>query len=477
MLNHDKLRELEPIFYPRSVAVVGATADDTKMGKRYLEALLVTKFPGQVYAVNPRGGVIQGIKAYPNLRAIPGPVDFVEVSIPKEHMLELMDDCAAKGVKAVQFYTAGFKELGGQENRRLEEEMVRRARAGGFRIIGPNCVGVYSAPGRLPYGMMPFMAEPGPVSIISQSGGNGGRIMMNGQARGLAFSRVISYGNASDLNELDFLEYLGVDPATKIIGSYLEGVSQGRRFLDLVGEVSRSKPVILWKGGQTPAGAETIASHTASLVGKEDLWQAALKQVGAIKAANMEELLDTIVACHHLSPFTGHRLGIIAGLTLGGGGQSVAAADACLPLGGEVPAFTEETQRRLRQVLPPVGIIWRNPVDTGGMAGENPPALAGILDLAAADPGMDLVMVILDMMHFKTSSPALSQALLEVLSAFRRSQAKPLVLVSPFGPDEEVRGRVERELARAGVPVFASVERATKALMNLSFYWRFREGG
>ena len=470
----DLLEQFQPIFFPRSVAIVGASPDQTKIGTRFLQHYLNAGFKGRVYAVNPCGGRILGVEAYPRVSAIPDAVDLVIVAIPRQFTLDLIEDCARKGVKAVQMFTAGFSELGEEESRQLEAALLQRAREAGIRLIGPNCIGVYSPAHNMPVETTGVLGEPGSVAFICQSGGFTEAVAEAGAVRGLRFSKVVSFGNGNDLGSVDFLEYLSVDPDTSIIGAYLEGVKEGRRLWQLAKDISRTKPLVIYKGGQTEAGAEAAASHTAALAGSDEVWAAALKQAGAIKVQSIEELTDTLLAFQDLPPVAGRGVAIIGQLGGGGGGISVSATDICVRYGFAVPEFSAQTKARLKAILPPVGYILRNPVDLS-LGGNDPRVVGEALRLIAAEPGIDLIMVNERVsFHLAFVSRETVHSVNEALIEFRKRSAKPLVVVSPPGQAEEERRVVEGRLSRAGIPSFPTLERAVRALVNVTSYWRFR---
>jgi len=470
-LNREKLREFESVFYPKSIAVVGASPNPVKFGNRYLEGLINAGYKGKLYPVNPSGGEISGLKAYPTVKDIPDPVEYVIVSIPAQYVLDVLDDCGEKRVKVVQFFTAGFSETGEEEGRRLETEMVKKAKEGGFRIIGPNCIGVYSPAHLMPYGPMPTLGEVGTVAFISQSGGHAGRVIEIGLRRGVRFSKVVSFGNGSDLDSVDYLEYLTVDPDTRIIGAYLEGMRQGRRFLQLAKEISKTKPMIIWKGGRTEAGAEAAASHTASLAISDTIWSAVLNQAGVIRVDSLEELADTLLTFQHFPPFLGDNVAIVAGLAGGGGGESVSSTDACASVGLNVPPFTEETRSKLKPILPPAGCILRNPLDMGGVGGILD-VLEKTMDIVVSDPRIDLVIVNEHMDQLALWLPKETlEAMNDIFIRFRR--VKPLVIVSPPGLASDDRMELERKLSAAQVTVYPSLDRAAKAIANMNWHYRF----
>jgi len=238
---------LQPLFYPTSIALAGVTVDNPQHWTRtFLDSLLEFQFEGSLYLVNPRGGEIQGIRVYQRFTDIPQNVDYVISTVPAKAAAGLIEECANKGVKAIHFCTAGFSETGEEEGVRFEAQLADLSQRTGVRIIGPNCMGIYCPGSRVSF-RAEFPKESGPVGFISQSGGNTPGLINRVMSRGVRFSKVISYGNACDLNESDFLEYLAADSETKIIGLYIEGVKDGTRFRQALQKAAEEKAIILLK--------------------------------------------------------------------------------------------------------------------------------------------------------------------------------------------------------------------------------------
>jgi len=474
-LSDDRLKKFEPIFYPRSIAVVGASADSMKAGSYWVNTLVSAGFRGPIYPVGSRGGRIAGLEIHRSIREIPGEVDYVIVAIPRQAVLDLLDDCAAKKVKAIQFFTAGFSELDTESGRTLEERMVEKARLGGFRIIGPNCIGVYCPEHRISF-LMGAMGEPGCVGFISQSGGIAGKLATTGIARGIGFSKGVSFGNGIDLDASDFLEYMAADSKTRVIGAYLEGTRDGRRLINTMRDVSSVKPLVVWKGGRTKVGAMAARSHTGSLASAPSVWSAMLKQVGAVEVHGLDELTDTLLLFQHVEHWQGARVGVIGGLADGGGGISVSAGDACTEIGLQVPPLSDKTDRALRELLGEVGSILGNPVDVSQAQFRGFPALFQAIETVASDSSVDVVLIQQDV---DILLPMYSRAGLETINDFfidlRRRLSKPVVMVLPPGPVEQERLQLEQKLLAASIPVFSSVERASGAIFNVNTYFRRRE--
>lgn len=471
----EKLKELEPIFYPRSIAVVGASANSTKAGTAWVWSLIQAGFPGPIYPVGSRGGHIGDLEIFPSLKLVPGEVDYVIVAIPRASVLELLDDCVARNVKAVQFFTAGFSEMDAQQGRNLEQQMVARARQGHMRIVGPNCIGVYCPERRIPF-VMGALGESGCVGFVSQSGGIAGKLATIGTARHINYSKGVSFGNGIDLDASDFLQYLAADPKTRVIGAYLEGTRDGTRLFRTMKEVARRKPLVVWKGGRTEAGAQAARSHTGSLASSAAIWSAALRQSGAVEVYSLDELADTLLLFQQFDHWQGTRAAIIGGLADGGGGMSVSAGDTCMDNGLEVPPLSLGTRKELGALLGEVGSILHNPVDVSQAQFRGLATLFRAIDLVARDASIDFLLIQEDI---DILLPIYSWKGVEEINGFftelRGRHNKPVVVVLPPGSAEAERLQAEQKLLQGSVPVFCSVERAARALANLHKHSRWRE--
>jgi acyl-CoA synthetase (NDP forming) len=391
-----------------------------------------------------------------------------------------LESCLAKGIQAAIVLSAGFSEAG-EEGRRLEGELVRIIDKG-IRVIGPNCFGIYCPRGGLTVIPGPrFPQESGPVGLVTQSGLFAEMIVLQTRGLGIRYSKLISYGNARDLNEADFFEYLADDPDTKIITAYIEGVKQGRRFLEVVRRTSKVKPVLIWKGGLTNAGSRAASSHTGSLAGSETVWNTFVVQSGAIRIDTMDDLIDSMIAFLHLLPRCGRRIALLSG----SGGGAVIGADACERMGLELPLFPVEIQQKITSFLPPIGTSVRNPVD---LADPHPPpkVLAAILEAVAGCEQIDAI--ILGRMFLSVKGPSL---VLGTPKSFEQGREElrdiPLMIKKKFGKpvimtlSEEVADAemIEFEADRRnlrnyylthGIPVYPTLERAIKALTNVVKY-------
>lgn len=348
------------LFYPRSMAMIGVT--DNVNASWALSSASNHNFKGQFYLVGRRGGELQGSKVYESLKDVPGPVDYAWIRVPAKATALAVKECIEKGVKLASIYTAGFGESDNEWGNEVEQEILDIARGSDIRLLGPNCMGVYCPASGLTYDSG-FPAESGPVGAFAQSGGNSYQLVYSAGHRGMRFSKVISYGNALDINEAELMEYFALDEETKIIMAYIEGPRDGRRFFRALREAARVKPVIVLKGGQTEGGSRATLSHTRSLAGSTEIWSNLLKQACAIQATNIEEWADIGLACLFMKPPRGKGVAVMGW----GGGASVENADDCYRAGLTLPVMSNDVITELRKIVPTAGTIVKNPLDVGAI--------------------------------------------------------------------------------------------------------------
>jgi len=374
------------LFEPRSVAFLGASSDPTKWGFRILANLIYGGFQGKIYPVNPKGGEILGLEVYRSVGDIPETPDLGVIVVPPPRVSDVVKECVNKGIKAGVVITAGFAEIG-EEGERLQQEIVEIGRKGGMILVGPNSFGVVNPWNKLYSQMPPIFPPPGPVGIVSQSGNVVGTISRLAIANGLGCSKCISSGNEADLKSQDYLEYLADDPNTRVILCYIEGFKDGSRFFHIAKEVTKKKPVVMLKAGETPAGARAVKSHTASLAGTDAVFDAMCRQAGVIRVRSLDELVATGTAllCHPVP--RGGRVGIVTA----GGGWGALAADACAKLGLDVVSLPPETLAELDSFLP---AWWNrgNPVDL--VAGAFGDALTKCVEVLLRCPTVDAVIML-----------------------------------------------------------------------------------
>jgi len=353
------VEELEPLFNPTSVAVVGATNNLNKWGFLTFNSAL-NGFRGPVYPVNNKESEVLGHKAFARLTDIPGPVDLVVFVIPAPAVASVMADCVTKGVKAGVIISAGFAETG-EEGKKLQDEVLDIARKGGIRFIGPNCMGFWSASSELRAFMFPLPVKDGPLAFVSQGGNVGGAVVTSGHIRGVGFHRYVSCGCAADIQIEDYIEYFGEDPQVKVILAYIEGLVDGGRFLEKVKKVTPKKPVIVLKPGKTVAAARAISSHSGALAGSDETYEAAFKSIGVTRVESPEELLDVAIGFITQPLPRGRNVAIITP----GGSYGVICADACASESLNVVKLPDRVVAALDKVFPP---RWSrgNPVDPAG---------------------------------------------------------------------------------------------------------------
>ncbi len=451
-----RFEELDELFRPRSVAIVGLP-QGLKTGRLFLMALQDMGFAGPIYPVNPKAAEIDGLKCYPAVSAIEHPVDLAIVLVGHRFAPEVVRECAAKGVKAVVLFTAGYKETGTEAGRRIEAEMVETARAAGMRIFGPNCMGMYAP--RTGLSFFPGLSrEPGNLGLISHSGSLANILARLAETKGLAFSKAVSLGNEADLQCADFLQYFAEDPETRVIGGYIENIKSGTAFLDALKTAAAAKPVILWKVGLTPEGGRAASSHTGALAGSEKIWRGVMNQCGAIQVAGWDEWVDTMMAFYLLPFAPGRRVAIVTGA----GGMAVAAAEAAGRQGLELAGFSSETTRELEKHLPPAGTSRANPVDLSLAAHMAPDLFIHAASAVAADPNVDAVVVIGSGLD-ETTNDHYVEAMIEA----RRKYGKVLLAVAIPG----MPGEPGRVFCRAGIPFFETVEKAMAAYARVAAYY------
>lgn len=380
---------LRPLLEPRSVAVVGVSRSG-KQGVVFLQGLLDPGFKGDIYVVNPSAGEILGVKAYPSLSALPARPDLAVLTLPAEPAIAVVREAAALGIPGCAMFTAGFNELATTEGDARTVALLEAA-SGRTRIIGPNCMGVYNPA----IGLASFPAQPtrvGGVGLISQSGSLMNFISRAASQRGLGFSAAVSMGNQLDLNAADYLEYLAEDPRTTVIGAYIEGVPDGRRFHAALRRATAAKPVVIWKAGRVTGGARAARSHTGQLAGSYAVWQAMAKQTGAILVREADELVDTLTAASALAGV--RRLGPGVAIVTGPGGPAVGASDACEEAGLSLAGLSEGTMAGLREFVAAAGTSVRNPIDVGMVMVGASEVYGRALRLALGDPAVDAALVI-----------------------------------------------------------------------------------
>ncbi len=461
--NNCQKPSLDYIFHPRTIAVAGVSGSPQGFGiaNSFITRFQEAGFKGNIYPINTSGGEVSGMKIYRSVKDIPEPVDYVVSVIPARNTPQLISDCAAKGVKLVHLFSAGFAELGTETGQQLESEISEIAHAGSLRLSGPNGMGLYCPSTGLSFDD-DFTKVSGSVGLLAQSGRNCTYIIRDAISRGVYFSKAISYGNGVDLNESDFIEYFRDDPETEIIAAYIEGVRDGRRFFRELRKATKTKPVIIMKAGTTEAGTRAVASHTAAIAGSETIWSAALKQAGAIQVYSLEEMVDMLVLFIFMSKPRGKNISIIGF----GGGAGIQATDSCVNSGINVPVAPPELQEKLKEVCGgEAGSAFKNPFDLWPRVGAK--GIEAAIELAANWDRTDLLLVHMQFDLNPANRERLARAYLDSLTKLAHEICDKTVVVLDFIITAEAKKlslEVQAAFAKAGFSVFTSSDRAATAL-------------
>jgi len=463
----------EYIFNPSSVAVIGASENDAAA-----QALLKTKIRDRLFLVNPNYSEVRGKRCYRSILGVENQIDYAVLRVAAAVVPRAIEECIQKGVKVAQIYTAGFSETGIPERVEMERKIREMAR-GKIRLIGPNCLGVYC-----PRSGQSIAAESseeeGGVGVVSQSGSVAESLSYFGKTKNLKFSKVVSYGNAIDLDAPDFLEYLADDPETKIIALYIEGPKDAPRLKAALNKAAGRKPVIAIKGGMTEQGMRAASSHTGSMAATPETWRALFKQAGALQAESFEEMVNTLMAFVHSPIPRGNTLSIITS----SGGFSVIQTDLCLRAGMEVPRFTEETLDSLRRLVPIAGTSIGNPIDAwpvfSRVSGSG--NLADVIQVVAEDRNIHSLVFHFDQFRYLRRGlgskigahmKVLIDLIIKGCRYAREVIGKPVmicVVLDPHHDDEEERKyslMIQRALVENGFPVYSNLDATIRALANL----------
>jgi acetyl coenzyme A synthetase (ADP forming)-like protein len=450
---------LDPILRPKSIAVIGASRQPNTIGWQIVDNLLRYGFQGAVYPINPKAEFIHSIPAFPSVAAVGRPIDLAVITVPKDRVLAVVQECAAAKVRGLVVISAGFKEVGGAGVAR-ERELLEALAGTGIRLVGPNCMGVMNTADdvRMNATFAPVMPPRGPVAFMSQSGAMGLSILDYATAYGIGFSSFVSAGNKADVSGNDLLEYWEHDPSTTTVLMYLENFGNPARFVDLARRITRTKPICVVKSGRTGAGQRAAASHTGALGSTELATEAVIAQSGVIRAQTVEELFDLAMAFSNQPLPQGNRVAIVTNA----GGPGIIIADACEANGLNVTPLDPATEATLRTRLPEEASV-RNPVDM--IASARPESYEFALDCVLSDPNVDAA--------FAAFVPPLGIQTRDVAEAIVRVNArhpeKPMLAVL-MGREGLPAGL--EQLHDASVPGFIFPESAARAL---SAMWRYRE--
>ncbi|MBO9309277.1 MAG: acetate--CoA ligase family protein [Chloroflexi bacterium] len=456
---------LETFFSPKSVAIVGASRDATKLGNVVLRNAIEGGYKGRLYPINPKADEILGYKAYPSVQALPEVPDLAVIVIPYPHVPAAVEDCGKKGVPSVVIISAGFREAG-YEGMNRELEVLRIAKQYNIRVIGPNCLGVIDCSTPLNLTFAAGTPPSGPIDFMSQSGALGVAILDWAMAGSeIGFNKFVSLGNKADVSEIDLMRAWADDPKSRVILIYSEGLPNGQEFIRVAREVSRKKPIVMIKSGVTQAGSRAVSSHTGSLAGSEQAYRAAFRQAGVLRAETLQELFDYALAFAYQPLLAGDRIAIVTNA----GGPGILCTDALERKGLQLARFTSETTKSLQDFLPDAASA-NNPVDVLGDA--LPDRYAYALERVALDPNVDGIIAIVTPQAM-TDVHETGRAIGRCAHMIReRGLNKPLLacLMGEF----KVKPAVEMLAAEYGVPNYPFPERAANALAAMRDYRELR---
>ena len=451
------IKHMEKFFYPKSVAVVGASATPGKVGYSVLDSIAKHEFKGEVYPINPTRSEIMGLKAYKSLEDIGKPVDLVVVVVDVLQTPAIMEQAAKLGIHNILIISGGGKELGG-ERAEAERRIKELAEKYDMRVIGPNCIGMFNAENRFDaafQGHARMIRPPlGPVSFLTQSGTIGISFMESAESFGM--SKMISYGNRADVDEADMIWYLAHDPNTKVIGLYVEGFGDGRKFVNTARRVIKElgKPIVIWKSGRTQRGAKQAVSHTGSMGGSYAVVKGALKQAGVILVDSYQELVGTLKALAWQPAAKGNRVALVSN----GIGPVISAIDHFERLGLEVAQISESTLKAFKEHYPPTFVIG-NPMDVTGSATSNDYKFA--IEKFMEDPNVDIIMP-----WFVFQDDPLDEGIVDVLAELNKEKRKPILAGAIGGP---YTAKMVKAIESKGIPFYNEIipwVRAAAALVE-----------
>ena len=476
MQQPDVLAAWAPLFSPKTVAVVGASTKGGALPNVFIRRIREFGFDGAIYPIHPTATEIDGLKAYPSLGATPEPVDYAYIAVGGGQIPAMLKAASGR-VRFAQVISSGFAEV--DEGRELQDALVTAAREGGTRLIGPNCLGIYTPRGKVTF------AETGPqpvgsVGIVSQSGGLGTDIIRRGLARGVGFSGLITVGNCADVTPSDLVEFYLADAQTKVIGLYIETAKDGRRLFEILRASGGKKPVVILKGGRTKQGQMAAASHTGSLAGDERVWLALSRQTGCVLVDTLDQFVDTLLIFQSLTPRGTQPTKRVA-LFGNGGGTSVLATDYYARLGLDVTPFDKAAVDALAALKMPPGTSITNPVDcpVGTLSQEDGRVAEKVLDIIYGLGKPEAVVMHLNMSAFAGRAKPeilenLVKAALRVQDRYPGQAHFSLVLRSDGEPTLEARKREFRTMALGyGIPVYDEMSDAGHALAALQSVEQF----
>ncbi|HEY95913.1 MAG TPA: acetate--CoA ligase family protein [Dehalococcoidia bacterium] len=455
--------KLEQMFNAQSIAIVGASETPGKAGERRTRSLLQGGFQGRIYPVNPKRENIFSLRSYPNLKDIQDNIDLVVVITPVDAILAAVSDSIDKKASGAVIITAGLGETG-EVGKRTEREILELLKRDGVRVIGPNCSGIYNAPNNINLLGIPSVQR-GPFSIVAQSGNVIDSLCHYARLKNMGFSKIASAGNAIDVGFAEYLEFLGNDPDTKAILLYMEGLTDGGRFVQIAREVSKVKPIVAIKAGRSEAGKRAASTHTGSVAGDDLIVETAFNQAGIMRAYSIDEMFDMAKALVELPKPKGRQVVVLSE----GGGDNAITVDNVAMQGLEVNVLSAETQNKLKPFILE-GLVPSNPVDYGGKAEENPhKIIPACCEVCLEDDNVDIAIISgffggfkeIIAPHIEDFEKETSQRLVDLVKKYQ----KPILVNSGFANETIASLSI---LERGGIPVVASSERVARCANTIT---------
>ncbi len=452
---------LDPLFRPRGVAVIGASNNTFSIGNRVVKNLITHEFKGGIYPIHPKESEILGLKAYPSILDVPGPVDIASIVVKNTMVPQVVEDCGKKGVKFAIIHTAGFSEMG-PDGAKLQDALLNAARKYGIRVYGPNSQGVMNSdPDVSVYANFTFTPmRPGKASILAQSGGVAEMLNLNLRRMGSGFRIYASHGNATDVNTNELLDYLGDDPETRTIVMHIESMKDTPGFIERCRRIAQRKPILAIRTGRTAVAAKAVSSHTGSLMQQDSLTDAIFEHAGVMRFGTTEEMISAAYAFATQPVPAGPRVAIVANA----GGPGIMAIDECVANGLQLAKFSDETKKKLRAGLIPEAYV-ENPVDIAATANADHFGLT--LSCLNEDPGVDCILITM-VTPFFVDCDAIARRIAETA----RTLTKPIVDV--IMTNENWAGVVET-IKGAGIPVFDFPETGSRVLASMVRYTQIQK--
>ena len=448
--------ELNSVFYPRSVAVIGASLDFKRLGYHCMKSLIMSNFPGKIYPIHPSLPEIDGFKAYPSIKSISGEVDLAIIAVRATLVPPILNDCAEKGVKGVVLITAGFKEIEDKAGTALQEEVTTIANRANIKIIGPNTFGFVNLHANLNASFTPefSLTLKGGISLVSQSGGFCHLIAPLAMEEHVGMSKIIGIGNRCNIEFADILEYMADDPDTTVITIYVEGTDNARRLFEVASSVTRKKPIVAFKAGRFSARDKAAYSHTGSIDGKHEIYAAAFKQAGVVMADSSTELIDLARALTLCPLPGGNRVAVLSSQ----GGPGIIMSDICEQNGLVLADFSLKTTERVHQLLPPLAIR-SNPIDMGP-AWYDTETIKKVIEVVLADENIDGVLLY-------SAYASANRSLLNEITSLLKSDTHGKPIISCFPSPTGVWVEEKQEFVRSGIVLYPTPERAAKVMGSL----------